>query len=167
MSALAVVDSLEFARTGQRSSGVLPVSSFPRLEDVVIDKSGEIAYEVVGSRDGRNRPLLRLHVHGKLMLQCQRCLGTLEHPLDLTSSILVVPVGTVPDDADDPHGPDYIEAERELDLAQLIEDEILLWVPFAPRHESQCTNDGRGGSGEDTKKSPFAALAALKKTRKT
>ena len=75
MSALAVVDSLEFARTGQRSSGVLPVSSLPRLEDVVIDKSGEIAYEVVGSRDGRNRPLLRLRIRGKLMLRCQRCLG--------------------------------------------------------------------------------------------
>jgi len=167
MSASAVIDSLEFARTGQRSSGILPVSSFPRLEDVVADKSGEIAYEVTGSRDGRNRPLLKLHVHGELALQCQRCLGTLEYPLDLTSSILVVPEGTTPEDADDPHGPDYIEAERELDLVQLIEDEILLCVPFAPRHEGKCTNDDRSRSEEDAKSSPFASLAALKKSRKT
>lgn len=170
MSAPAVIDSLEFARTGERLSGSLPVGSFPRLGDVVADLSGDIAYEIEGTRDARNRPLLVLRVRGKLEMRCQRCLGALEYPLDVTSRVLVVPQGTTPDDADDPDAPDYIEAQRELDLAELIEDEILLCVPYAPRHERDC-GDRRAGSGEGEggreKPSPFAALAALKKTTKT
>lgn len=166
MSAPAVIDSLEFARTGQQLSGSLPVSSFPRLEDVVAEKGGDIAYVVAGARDARNRPMLSLRVRGALILQCQRCLGPLEYPLDVTSGVLVVPQGTTPDDADDPDAPDYIEAQRELDLAGLIEDEILLCVPFAPRHDSEC-GESRPGSGKQKKESPFAALSALKNTTKT
>jgi uncharacterized protein len=167
MSAPAVIDSLEFARTGQQLSGSLPVSSFPRFEDVVAEKSGDIAYEVVGARDTRNRPMLSLRVRGALVLQCQRCLGPLEYPLDVTSKMLVVPQGTTPDDADDPDAPDYIEAQRELDLAELIEDEILLCVPFAPRHDGECGDQPGEGSDKQDKESPFAALAALKNTTKT
>jgi uncharacterized protein len=167
MSALAVIDSLEFARTGQQSSGSLPVNSFPRLEDVVAEEGGDIAYEVAGARDARSRPMLSLRVRGTLLLQCQRCLGPLEYPLDVTSEVLVVPRGTTPDDADDPEAPDYIEAQRELDLAELIEDEILLCVPFAPRHDGECGGQPGEGSDMQDKESPFAALAALKNTTKT
>ena len=167
MSAPAVIDSLEFARTGQQLSGSLPVSSFPRLEDVVAEKGGYIAYEVAGASDARNRPMLRVRVHGTLALQCQRCLGPLEYPLDATNNVLVVPQGTTPEDADDPDAPDYIEAQRELDLAELIEDEILLCVPFAPRHEGECTEQPGESGDKQQKESPFAALAALKNTTKT
>ncbi len=167
MSASAVIDSLEFARTGQHLSGILPVGSFPRLDDVLAERSGEIAYEVSGARDERNRPLLQLRVRGALVLQCQRCLGKLEHPLDLSSSVLVVPPGAPPDDADDPEGPDYIEAPGELDLAELIEDEILLSVPFAPRHERECAGTVPREDREEAKVKPFAALAALKNAQKT
>jgi len=110
--------------------------------------------------------MLKLHVQGTLTLQCQRCLAPLEYPLDVASSVLVVPQGTTPDDADDPDAPDYIEAQRELDLVELIEDEILLCVPFAPRHENECAGRGRQEGGERTRESPFAALAALKNTTK-
>jgi uncharacterized protein len=168
MFAPAVIDSLEFARTGERLSGSLPVSSFPRLEDVVAEKGGDIAYVVAGAMDAHNRPMLKLHVRGTLILQCQRCLGMLEYPLDVASSVLVVPQGTAPEDADDPDAPDYIEAQRELNLAELIEDEILLCVPFAPRHERKCGESRPDESGgKQGKDSPFAALAALKNTTKT
>lgn len=167
MSAPAVIDSLEFARARQHLGGKLPISSFPRLEDVVAGQGGEIAYEVTGTADARNRPMLVVRMHGRLELQCQRCLGPLEYPLDVTSRVLVVAEGTVPDDADDPGAPDYIEAQRELDLAELIEDEILLCVPFAPRHEADCAGDRADGGEDEAKQSPFAALAALKNTTKT
>jgi uncharacterized protein len=148
-------------------SGSLPVSSFPRLKDIVVGNDGEIAYEVEGIRDERDRPMLGLHATGTLTLQCQRCLGALEFPLRVASSVLVVPAGETPDDADDPESPDYIEAQRELDLAQLIEDEILLALPYAPRHESACAAAPVVAGSEPAKKSPFAALAALKNTTKT
>lgn len=167
MSAPAVIDSLEFARTGQRTSGSLSIGTLARLADVVTDKDGEVAYEVEGIRDGRNRPMLRLKVRGTLALRCQRCLGTLHYRLDLTNAVLVVPRGSTPDDADDPEAPDYIEAQAELDLAELIEDEILLCVPYAPRHEGECAGARPADGTEPVKRSPFAALAGLKNITKT
>lgn len=163
MSAAAVIDSLEFARSGQHVSGSLAVGSLPRLDDVVADHSGSLVYEVDGGRDEQHRPQLRLRVRGMLKLQCQRCLEPLEYPLDIASKVLVVPAGAVPEDADDAASPDYIEAQRELDLAELIEDEIVLSLPFAPRHEAGCA-EAVAAKDEDEAKSdsPFAALAALK-----
>lgn len=166
MPAPAVIDSLEFARTGQHLSGDLPIRRLSRLEDVVADPGGDIAYEVDGARDQRNRPLLRLHIHGTLKLRCQRCLEAFEHDLDVASDILVVQPGAVPDDVDDPDAPDYIEAERELDLAALVEDEVLLALPFAPRHETECVERRPGGGDAAQEPNPFARLAALKNIRK-
>ena len=65
-----------------------------------------------------------------------------------------------PDDdlADD--STDAIEAEKELAVLSLIEDEVLLALPIAPRHE-QC--ESPSGTAAEHGPSPFAALSALKK----
>jgi uncharacterized protein len=50
-----------------------------------------------------------------------------------------------------------------LDLLALIEDEVILSLPLAPRHdEGQCESVERRKS--DEKPSPFAVLAKLKRT---
>lgn len=167
MSAAAVIDSLEFAQRGEKMSGTLPVASLPRLNDLVAGQGHEVAYVLSGGHDERQRPMLEVRVTGTLVLQCQRCLGTLEHVVDFENRILLVPAGEIPADADDPDAPDYIEAQSELDVAGLVEDEILLQLPFAPRHESECAGSKPAGSEVQAKPSPFAALAALKNSRKT
>jgi hypothetical protein len=48
---------------------------------------------------------------------------------------------------------------RELDVAELVEDEILLALPVAPRHE-KCGLPGAADAGERI--NPFAALSGLK-----
>jgi uncharacterized protein len=65
-----------------------------------------------------------------------------------------------PDDdlADD--SADSMDADQELSVLSLIEDEVLLALPIAPMHEicdSPLADAGRNRA------SPFAALAALKK----
>ena len=166
MSAPAVIDALEFARSAQESSGSVPVSALKRLEDLVYDSSGTLSYRIRGRHDERNRPFLELAIAGGLHLQCQRCLGLLEYPVDFSNSLLVVPPGVTPDlDLEDPEAPDTIEASEELDVAALVEDEVLLSLPLAPRHpEGAC--DGRldTQSQEDAAQHPaFAKLAALKR----
>jgi uncharacterized protein len=169
MSAAAVIDSLEFARASEQLRGSLDVTGLKRLDDVLFDTQGKLEYALLGSRDERNRPQLEVTVRGALHLQCQRCLGLLEYDVDVANRLLVTPRGAQHDDElDDPEGPDRIEAEPELDVAGLIEDEVLLSLPLAPRHpEGTCTSAlAREGASDGTQKA-FARLAALKDSRNT
>jgi uncharacterized protein len=168
MSAGAVIDGLEFARGQQQLRGSLAVADLRRLEDVLFDMHGSLDYELRGTRDARNRPQIEVKIEGPLHLQCQRCLGLLDHDVHVATTLLVVPAGVqADDDVDEPEGPDVIEAKAELEVAGLVEDEVLLSLPLAPRHaEGQC--HGRLQKHEDAAEapSPFARLAALKPRRR-
>ena len=157
-----VIDGLEFARSRGRLSGDWPIADFPRLRGEV--QSGTaLRYELDGVPQEQGRPALRLRVTGTLQLACQRCLGALEHPLrvdallllfDSESDIGAVPVG--------PEAPDGIVATREMAVRDLIEEEVLLAIPYAPRHE-ECKSgtDAAGAPGAR----PFADLRSLLGTK--
>jgi uncharacterized protein len=168
MSAAAVIDALEFARGEQELRGSLPVATLKRLEDVLSDSEGTLDFVLHGSRDDRNRPQLHVEVTGRLHLQCQRCLGLLEYDAAVDNTLLVLPRGVEPEDIDDPEGPDAIEASPELDVAGLIEDEVLLSLPLAPRHaEGSCQSRLRSRLEGAEPPKPFAELAALRPPRST
>lgn len=163
MSAQAVIDSLEFARTGQTLHGGLPVSGLTRLQDGLYDALGEVEFAVQGGTDARRRPVLKLDVRGVLHLRCQRCLGMLEYPLRLVNTLLLVSGAEAASGAADDEDIEWVEASAELDVAGLIEDEVLLGLPYAPRHDEGCCARDTGARREQAKPSPFAKLAALKK----
>jgi len=167
MSAAAVIDSLEFARAQQQLRGSLRVESLKRLEDVLFDPQGSLGYELRGALDERNRPRLGLKISGNLHLQCQRCLDLLEYEVDVVNTLLLAPPGVPMDaDTDDPDAPDVIEASVELDVAGLIEDEVLLSLPLAPRHpEGACVSRLARGADTNARPRPFAELAMLKRPR--
>ena len=167
MSAPAVIDCLEFARSGQTQHGSLPVASLRRLEDALYDSEGDLDYELKGTRDERNRPQLSLTIEGHLHLQCQRCLGPLHYAVEIANTLLVLSEPQSDQQLADPEAPDAIESSPELDVAGLIEDEVLLSLPLAPRHPAGvCTSRlaQRDDSGES--KSAFAKLASLKNAHK-
>jgi uncharacterized protein len=161
-STQTVIDSLEFARTGQALRGSLPLPGLTRLRDTLADTLGTVAFEITGGTDSRGRPILTVAIHGMLHLQCQRCLEALDHPLRVLNTLLLVGPGEAKAALDEEET-EWIEASRELDLAAVIEDEILLSLPYAPKHEEgACQALGgtlAGGAGA----SAFAGLAALKR----
>ena len=163
MSAQTVIDSLEFARTGQTLRGSLPIPGLMRLQESLFDGLGEVRFEVKGGHDARRRPVLTLEIGGVLDLQCQRCLGRLDYALQLSNTLLLVSAGEVASGSLDEEDAEWVEASGELDVASLVEDEIILSLPYAPRHgEGLCrynmnvVADGAAGS-------TFAKLAALKR----
>lgn len=168
MSAAAVIDTLEFARGGQQLRGSLAVVDLKRLEDILFDTAGTLAYVLRGSRDARNRPQIEVEVEGVLHLQCQRCLGLLEYEATVTNTLVVVPAGAQPDEElDDPEAPDVIEANPELGVSGLVEDEVLLSLPLAPRHpEGTCRSRLDHQEDAAQKPSPFAQLAELKRPQR-
>jgi DUF177 domain-containing protein len=163
MSAQAVIDSLEFARTGQTLRGSLAVPELKRLKESLADGHGQIDFAVKGARDARRRPVLTLEISGNLHLQCQRCLGLLEYPLRLSNTLLLVGAGEVAAGDLDDEDAEWIEASGELDVAMLVEDEIILSLPYAPRHEEGTCRHGALAAGGNPADAAFAKLAARRR----
>lgn len=147
------------------------MAKLTRLTDSTLGASGALDYRLEGAHDRRGRPLLNLTVKGKVQLQCQRCLEAFAHVIDIGTSLrLVAPEALEQEYDDDPDEPDCIAHNKSLDLAALIEDEVLLALPSYPRHtEGQCTtrttsvtDTGRVAATE-ARVLAFDALRALKR----
>ena len=154
-----VIDGFQFASAGESLQGVWPIRDFARLREMLAAHDGEVAYELDGLRDERGRPALRVKAKGTLQLRCQRCLEAL--PYDVRADELLVLAGTQAEiDAEpvDVHSADRVVAAKEMPVRDLIEDELILALPYAPRHEA-CSARASQHAAEKT--SPFAGLRGL------
>jgi uncharacterized protein len=158
-----VIDGFEFASAGATQQGSMPLSGFSRLRDLLASDAGEVAYEVKGLRDAQGRPSLRVSVRGMLALRCQRCLEALRFEMD-EEELLVLAATQEEIDADptDPQVPDRVLAGKSMALRELIEDQLILALPYAPRHE-KCS--AAGAVGDEEGPSPFAGLRGLFRDR--
>jgi len=155
-----ISDSFAFAREGKTLEGVLAVSGLERLHDLLVDTAGELAYRIDGARDKHGLYTLHLQVSGSLALPCQRCLKVVHLDLEVDNLLQLVPADQEPsqDELEDDTR-DFLPVDGELVIADFVEDEVLLALPVAPRHE-KCGLPGADNAGERI--TPFAALAALK-----
>jgi uncharacterized protein len=159
MSHRPVIDGFEFASAGATQQGVWPVSDLPRLRDMLASDDGEVAYTLQGTRDERERPALRVKVKGWLKLRCQRCLEAL--PVEVRTDELLVLAATLQEihaEPADVSAPDRVVAGKEMPLRDLIEDELILAVPYAPRHENCVAS---AADRQEDGSSPFAGLRGL------
>ncbi|MDR2452105.1 MAG: YceD family protein [Candidatus Accumulibacter sp.] len=158
-----VIDSLAFAREGGSLHGELPVAGLARLLDALSDSGGSIVYRLRGLTGPRNEPRLFLEVDGALIVRCQRCLEGIVHPVGIRSLLELVGDEKEPTQEEiEDDAKDFLVAEKELDVVALIEEELILALPVAPRHEDCALPDAGDRLGETESVSPFAALAGLK-----
>lgn len=156
-----VIDGFEFASAGATQQGVWPLRDFPRLRDMLAADAGEVKYRISGVRDERGRPSLRLAVSGTLSLRCQRCLEPM--PFEVNTDEMLVLAATLAEihaEPGDTNAPDRVVAGKDMSLRDLIEDELILAVPYAPRHES-CSAAGADEVAGQAKALPFAGLRGL------
>lgn len=161
MSQQIVIDSLSFAREGRSLQGELPISGLERLHDVLAEIAGSVVFRLNGRIGRQDKPQLLLEVSGRVPVICQRCLGRLDYPLSIDSVLeLIADEADLSQDELEDDTRDFLVAQKELDVVALVEDEIILTLPSAPRHDDCALPDS---NTRGTKVSPFAALAALKK----
>ena len=160
MSHQPVIDGFEFASAGATQQGVLPLDGFPRLRDLLASDAGEVAYELQGLRDERGRPSLRLKVRGTLQVKCQRCLEAMPTRVD-EDELLVLASTQAEIDADpaDAEAPDRLLAGKGMRVRELVEDQLILALPLAPRHE-RCKAAAEEEQAVE-RISPFAGLKGL------
>jgi uncharacterized protein len=156
---LIIADPLEFARRGMKLEAEFELADLARLADVLVEKTGSVRVVVEGWQE-EGDCFLVLGIEAAPRLQCQRCLGPMSWPLELESKLLLVAPGEpIPDEDLEEDDFDPIVAERDLDVQALVEEELLLALPIAPRHDVCESPQPRG---QDDGASPFAALAKLR-----
>ena len=160
-----IINSLEFARKSQEIYGTIAASDLSRLHDALFSEAGELQYQLSGGLSEERKPQLRLRVQGSLQLSCQRCLEAMEFKLDLDSSFIIVPdEASMPLAEEELDDEDYLLANMQMRIAELIEDEVLLGLPLAPVHSTEtCSASAKLNALK--KVSPFAVLHESK-TRK-
>ncbi|MDR3213763.1 MAG: YceD family protein [Azoarcus sp.] len=148
-----IVDVFRFAAEGRVLEGETPVAVFERLADQLADSGGAVRWRLAGSLDAEGEPGLDLEVSGRLVLCCQRCLGKLEHDLAITTALRLVRSGQAL--SGDELENDEIEVDGEVDALLLIEDEIILALPIAPRHEDCGVLRRAENGGATPRKNPI------------
>lgn len=151
------IDGLAFARNAAVLKGRLGMESLPRLAQSGC--SGSVFdFVLTGEINERGKPGLKLALDGSMRLQCQRCLGSLELPLHLEAQLEFASSEAEITATDDDI--ERVVAGREMSVAALMEDEILLALPMVPKHE-QCS--AAAAFGANAEPSAFQALTGLRK----
>lgn len=158
------LDALGLARSAARIEQEFEVARFPRLGDRLTEPEGRAKARAEFGLEG-SWPVARLAVEAEVVLTCQRCLRPMRRTIESSSRLVFA-------DEDAPELPDGYETvggdPRKLDLAALVEDELLLALPIIPQHAQGETCELPGaGAGEDAKagemRRPFAGLKDLLK----
>jgi len=150
-------------------AGRVDAAALPRVSDLLAEEGGtaQVDYRITGSADAGGRPALEVALSGVVPLTCQRCLRPFAWPVEQSTLLLLARDErelALLDEEDHEH--EVLLAEAPLDPVTLVEDELLLTLPFAPRcPEVQCPATGKAppAAGEAVLgASPFGALAGLK-----
>lgn len=156
---LAANDSLlKYERLSQEAKGLHPDLHVHWQAD------GELHAEA----GGPGQVWLHLSVRATLPMQCQRCLTSVDVPLEVDRSFRFVADEATAEALDDESEEDLLALSREFHLRALIEDELLMELPVVPSHEVCPEAVSLQSSDEDfeeasaQKPNPFAALAALR-----
>jgi uncharacterized protein len=166
MYARPFINSLDFARNGRRLGGEVQLAELPRILEMLENPQGILSYTIQGGVDMQGTYFLDLSVAGQCRLRCQRCLHGLDHPVRLDTRLLLRDQPSLDaldhkDAGGEEEDLDSILADAHLDVLDLLEEEILLSLPIAPKHEfGACKAAGGGNRHEE--RHPFEVLAKLK-----
>ncbi len=170
---------VEFAKAEQSLSGLEPLQNYARLMLEIRTQSP--LNPVKWSAKGFSRPVtgspdercVDLHLETTLFSTCQRCMGELELPMALTHRFVFVKDESTAEALDEAAGDefeeDFLAASKEFDLHNLIEEELILAMPFIPMHDT-CpeevplqSSDADFRAALSSKPNAFAVLGSLKK----
>lgn len=136
-------DPRGFVLEGRSVEGRVALADLPRLRDVLAGPAGEVSYAIVGKRDERGRWCLEVSIRARPVLVCQRCLKDCEQDVGHVSNVLLAR-----DDAEaaqwdiEDAGAEVMVVGDELDIVDLVEQELLLALPYAPMHpEGGCAEE--------------------------
>lgn len=149
-----------------------PLKNFGRLRDMLENDAGDVDIRLHCFIDAQGKRRIDGKVQAAVMVTCQRCLQPM--PLTLDSQFAVAAVWT---DEDAEHLPKHLDAyivgEGLQDVRPLIEDELIISLPYASYHEledcavapyraPESSDDEVDVAQPEAKENPFKVLEQLK-----
>jgi uncharacterized protein len=134
-------DAFKLVARGGELSGTIDPVILPRVGDQVAAEGGSVAWRIRGGDDGQGRPALTVTVEGDVPVTCQRCLGAMRQPVSQETVLLLARDEAEVVRLDGASEYEVILASAPIEALAVVEDELLLSLPFAPRHEQDCAAD--------------------------
>ncbi|MFO1310580.1 MAG: YceD family protein [Burkholderiales bacterium] len=138
MKAAGTFDAWRLARERGVLEGTLDVESSERLEDRLAPGEARIAWRIEGTADELGRPAIAIALAGAVPVTCQRCLTDFELPVEHRTITVLARSEKEADELDASSDHEVVVADHPLDAAGLVEEELLLTLPYAPVHEAEC-----------------------------
>lgn len=161
-----VLDAWRMVAARREFHGTLPLSSFDRLRDSLVDDQGEVSFSLEFDTDALQVPYVELRIDAELPLECQRSLQRFVLPVQVVQRL-----GLICDEAGEAALPEGYEPLLMVEHgmvhpARLVEDELILALPTVPVMPGSEAVDGdwHASDAERRQANPFAALAGLKQS---
>lgn len=159
------VDARKLTGQGVHLTGVFTGEQLPRLAAAVLNIDEPVDVELSFNIDEQGTRTVVGTVSAKVAVTCQRCMEGM--PLELRSDVAL---GLVWDEEGAKHLSSELEpwivADESAQLSRLVEDELLLALPFVNYHdEGDCQGISHFSTGEveeSSEPNPFQVLEQLK-----
>ena len=168
------LDVRRFAEEGGTLGAEAELHRFPRLSAESVDADPALPVHWHARGEMRNpqhvQPEIWVHLEADSIVPmiCQRCLRKMDVPLGVDRSFRFVADEATAAAQDDEAEEDLLALSRSFDLPELVEDELLMELPVAPRHEA-CPEPVKMSAVDPAfeqagaeKENPFAVLGRLK-----
>ena len=171
------LDVKAFADEGAELSAADRLGTHPRLMAETAGRGADVALTWSAIGELRNPQhlhpeiWLRLKAGTVLPLTCQRCLGPVDVPVEVERPFRFVEDESTALAQDDSSEEDLLALSHSFDLVELIEDELLMDMPVAPRHEvcpepvKLAVADEDFEAAAPERENPFAMLKRFKPGR--
>lgn len=168
------LDVRRFAEEGAELAADEGLAKFRRLAAETVGSPNETTVhweakgELLNPRHVHPQVWLHLSARATLPLVCQRCLTPVDVPVTVDRSFRFVTDEATAAAEDDTSEEDLLALSRSFDLPELVEDELLMDMPVAPRHEvcpepvKMSAVDPDFDAGDAERENPFAMLGRLK-----
>jgi uncharacterized protein len=135
----AKLDAFRLAREHGVVEGSVDAHGLSRVADVLADGPADVAWRIEGSADAAGRPALAIEIAGSVPLICQRCLDDFDWPVAQRTEVLLAHDERELALLDADSSAEVVLAGAPVAALTLVEDELLLALPFSPRHpEGAC-----------------------------
>ncbi len=168
-----LIRPLKLAEAGARLQGWLPLSEMSRLAARLVASEARVESQLEFGIDAGHTRFIRGRIKARLPMICQRCLGQMQFPVDIDVSLGIIGAGKKAERLAATYEPLLLTAETG-ELADIIEDELLLVLPIVAMHppgkcipgvqDEVIVQAPQARQPEETRR-PFADLATLMKPK--
>ena len=152
-----------FAKKEVNIHGVYKISNVPRVSEVARNVEDNLKVNLSFNLENGKTPCVKGIIESKIVLDCQRCLDTLDLNLKVLFNLAFVRFESQAEGLDKSFEVYVIGEDEELDTLNLISDEILLSLPMVPSHEFDCSlSEDNETKVEKVRKNPFDVLKNIK-----